>query len=320
MAQSSANIDGDKFAVSPSALSWQRIWTAAKRAAFRIISSEAGLRCAGVAFYGFLSLFPAIAAAVILFGLFLDRSVIDVILTNVSPLIPAGPEEILRSQLTNLERQQGSSLGLGLVLTLGFALWSGTRGTNAMVYAVTRAYHEENERDFIKGVAVSIGLTLLVFLIAAFAIFAIAIIPLIVALFPLPAWVESYASWLRWPVIAALVLFSMLMFYRIAPFRRAAKIRWIMPGALFAAVLWLAASYGFSVYVENFGSYDATFGSLSAVVVLLLWIYYSSMIFVLGAMINAELELETLRDTTKGVSRPIGERGAFVADHISDEM
>ncbi len=311
---------GDMFTATPAALSTSRIWRATKRAGLRVFSSEAGLRSAGVAFYGFLSLFPAIAAAAILFGFFLDRSIIESTLDTLSPLLPSGPEEIVQSQLNNLENRDNTSLGWGLLLTLGFALWSGSRGTNAMVYAVTRAYQEDGERTFVKGALLSFGLTLMTYVLAAITIFAIAIIPIVIQLFPLPSFLESAAKWLRWPVIAALILIATIVFYRLAPFRRAASFRWILPGALFATLLWLVGSYAFSLYVENFGSYDATFGSLAAVVVLLLWLYYSAMIFVFGAMLNGELELETLKDTTRGAPRPVGERGAYVADHVTDRL
>lgn len=309
-----------QFADAPHRLSGSRLWDAGKRAGLRITSSDAGLRCAGVAFYGFLSLFPAIAAAFILFGLFLERSVVEQVLATAGPIIPASAQSILQEQLTNLQQTDETSLGFGLLLTLGFALWSGTRGTNAMVYAVTRAYREDNERGFVSGTLISIALTLLAFVMAAVSLFAIAVIPVVFQLFGLPQTFETYVSFLRWPVIALLVWIATLVFFRIAPYRRAAQLGWIVPGALIAALLWLVASWGFSYYVENFGSYDATFGSIAAVVVLMLWMYYSAMIFVFGAMVNAELELETLRDTTKGAHRPAGQRDAFVADHISDEL
>jgi len=310
----------DQFAASPVALSVPRLWHGIQRAVKRIISSEAGLRCAGVAFYGFLSLFPAIAAAVILFGLFLDKFIIDGIVNAMAPLIPPGPEEILTTQLVKLESTEDENLGWGLLITFAFALWSGSRGTNAMVYAVNRAYRQKSDRGFFAGVVVSISLTLLAFLMAAVTILVIAVFPVIIQFASLPPAFETYANWLRWPVIAVLILVTTVLFYRIAPLRRSAKYRWIFPGAITASVLWLIASYGFSFYVENFGSYDVTFGSLAAVVVLLLWFYYSSMIFVFGAIINAELELETLRDTTIGTTRPVGKRGAFVADNIIDEL
>lgn len=312
--------DREQFSDTPTSLTSARIWRAVKRSAGYIIGSDAGLRCAGVAFYGFLSLFPAIAGSVIIFGFFLEASLIERIMDLVGPIIPAGPQSLLTERLTVLQETDDTSLGFGLLLTLGFALWSGTRGTNAMVYAVTRAYREEQERDFLYGVLVSFGLTLLAFVMMAVTLFVIAIIPVIFSLVNFPSQWESLASYLRWPVIATLAFLATLLFYRIAPNRRAAQFDWIAPGAALATLLWLVASWAFSYYVENFGSYDATFGSLAAVVVLLLWLYYSAMIFVFGASLNGELELETRRDTTKGAPRPEGERDAFVADHIRDEF
>jgi len=122
---------------------------------------------------------------------------------------------------------------------------------------------------------------------------------------------------LRWPLLAILVLFLLAIFYRYGPCRRVAKWRWVSVGSLFATAVWLLASAGFSLYVSNFAHYDRMYGSLGAVIILLLWLYISFYIVLLGAEINAELELQTLVDTTSGAPRPIGKRGAFVAGHVA---
>lgn len=313
------DLDDSAFAVSPAGLNWGQRIAAFKRALQRIIASEASLRCAGVAFFGFMSLFPAIAAAMMLFGLFLDGGIINQIMAQMAPLMPESVESILNERLETLNSQDAPVLGIGLVLTLGFALWSGSRGVNALTYALTRAYREEDERSFIRGALMSLGLTLGAFVMMGIILVALAVLPAAFAILPLGRFTEQIVLLLRWPVIAVLVFAAVMLLFRVAPHRRAAKWRWLLPGALLASLLWLAGSYLFSFYVENFGSYDATFGALAAVVVLLLWFYYSAMIFVLGAMVNAELELETVKDSTRGPSRPVGERDAYVADHLAEK-
>ncbi|MGZ8400831.1 MAG: YihY/virulence factor BrkB family protein, partial [Methyloceanibacter sp.] len=120
-----------------------------------------------------------------------------------------------------------------------------------------------------------------------------------------------------WPLLALIVLLFLSLLYRYGPCRRSAKWRWVTVGSLFATIIWLIASAGFSFYVSNFAHYDRTYGSLGAVIVLLFWLYISFYIVLLGAEINAELELQTAQDTTTGKPRPIGRRGAFVADNVA---
>ena len=162
----------------------------------------------------------------------------------------------------------------------------------------------------------SFALTLGGYLVALAALFALAVVPAAARLVAFPGLAETIALWVRWPILAIIIFCAATVLYRIAPDRADPKFRWVTPGAALTTLLWLAASALFSLYVENFASYDATFGSLAAAVVLMLWIYYSTIIFVLGSRLNAELELRTKRDSTTGAPRPIGERGAYVADHV----
>jgi membrane protein len=128
---------------------------------------------------------------------------------------------------------------------------------------------------------------------------------------------ELFVRIARWPVLALLVLIVLALLYRYGPCRRSAKWRWVSMGSIFATTIWLLASAGFSFYVANFAHYDKTYGSLGAVIVLLFWLYISFYIVLLGAEINAELELQTAQDTTRGTAKPMGKRGAFVADNLA---
>jgi membrane protein len=142
------------------------------------------------------------------------------------------------------------------------------------------------------------------------------VVPAAVQLLPIPRFAETIALWARWPVLAIIAFAASVILFKVAPDRSDPKFRWVVPGAALTTFLWLVASILFSLYVENFASYDATFGSLAAAVVLLLWIYYSVLIFVFGSRFNAELELQTKRDSTTSFERPIGDRGAYVADNV----
>lgn len=269
-------------------------------ATLRTFSSEASLGCAGVAFFGFLSLFPAIAAAVIVFGLLLDEAMVGDLLALAAPLIPDSAEAILGERLDYLAAQPRQGLGIGLALTLGFAFWAGSRGVNALTYALTRAYRSDAERGFLAGLAVSIILTAGGFAVMALALVGVAILPAAANLLAIPLLDDTVLLGLRWPLLGAVVLAAVMALYHIAPYRPGNRVERLLPGALVASLLWLAASWLFSYYVANFGSYDATFGSLAAVVVLLLWFYYSAQIFLLGAMFNSELEQIAMTRRARG--------------------
>ena len=281
--------------------------------------ADLSLRSAGVAFFGFLSIFPVLACFVLIYGLVTSRGLLEQQLTSVQPFLPVAVFEILQERLDSLLSQPETGLGIGLLVSFAIALWSGSRGTSAMIGAVSSAYREHDDRSFLVNAFISLGMTLggLFFLVVA--IFAIAAIPVIVENLPFPLFFEQAALWVRWPVLALLVWIAIAVLFRFAPHRESARWRWITPGAVVATILWIALSALFSVYVENFGNYSATFGSLSVGVVMLLWMYYSTLIILFGASMNAELEHQTKIDTTTGPAVPMGERGAFVADHLPEQ-
>ena len=148
-------------------------------------------------------------------------------------------------------------------------------------------------------------------------LFAIAYVPILFATVGFSSLFEALVRIGRWPFLAGLLLTLLALLYRYGPCRRNAKWHWVTVGSLFATAVWLLASAGFSLYVSNFANYDRTYGSLGAVIVLLFWLYLSFFIVLVGAEINAELELQTAKDTTVGRPKPMGQRGAFVADHVA---
>jgi membrane protein len=266
---------------------WRR-WLAFVLRCWRTFSApDTSLRCAGTAFFGFLSLFPAVATVVLVFGLFADRAVLAKTIDAFRYVLPEQVLEIMREQMTMLIEQPAAALGIGLIISVALALWSGSRGVNALVYAMSRVRHEPERRSFIKAAIVSILLSTAG---AVFLVVALTIIAGLPALFPVPSREEWLILMIRWPMLLLLTAFGLTALYRWGPDRRPRKWRYIWPGAVFASLLWVLAGALFSIYVENFSNYEASFGSVTAAIVMLLWLYNSAQIFVLGAVVNSELE------------------------------
>lgn len=280
---------------------------------------DTSLRCAGVAFFGFLSVFPALSAAISVFGLVADPGAIDVTELPFAVALPGEVIAVINEQVASFAARD-AKLSIGLAISLAFALWTGSRGMNALIFAVTRAYREDEERGFVRSVLMSFAGTVGAFLVISVIVVAVTLIPVAALILPFPESREVAVWWLRWPVVAAVLAGAVLLLYRFAPNRRSPRARWVIPGALLATVLWLVVSMALSFFVENFGSYNATFGSIAAAAIFMLWLYASAMVLVSGARLNAELEWRTLHDTTIGPDRPMGEREAYVADTLAPEM
>ena len=305
------------YARTPFQLDRASWWHAVRRTAMAAVDMEVAMRCAGVAYYAFLSLFPAVASAILVFGLFTDLTFIEGRYADVLAVLPEQAAALMSDQIVALLTNTNRSLGLGLLVSLSVALWTGTRGTNALVYAISRAHHETAERGILGSIGLSLATTAGVFVVVLTSLFGLAVVPVLTSALPVDRVAELLALWLRWPILIAIIFAAVCVLYRVAPKRRKPRWRWVMPGALFGTVGWLGVSTLFSLYVENFANYNATFGALAAPVILLLWLYWSTLIFILGATLNAELELQTRKDTTVGPDRPIGERGAYVADNMA---
>jgi membrane protein len=274
------------------------------------------LTAAGVTFYILLALVPSLSAFVAIYGLFNDRaSVLDQV-QLLSGLVPSSVLEILREQLTRLTAESNQKLGLTLIFSLVIALWSASAGVKAMFEAMNVAYHEKERRSFIQFNGLALLFTLAGALAAVLVLAVVVILPAILALLPVGAgleWTVRVASYLAMLVVIALGISAL---YRWGPSREQAKWRWITPGAAFAVVVLGITSVTFSWYVSNFGNNDATYGSLSAVIGLLTWLWISTTLVILGAEINSEIEHQTARDSTTGEELPLGQRGAHMADNV----
>jgi membrane protein len=295
----SVTTSGKEESVRPSLWQrWKRIVAGTARATFDMDTS---LRCAGTAFFGFLSIFPAIAFIVFGYGLVADRAILNSTLDSVQFVLPAAALDLLREQLLALTRQPPASLGIGLLISVLVGLWSGSRGVNALVFAMSRVRGKPERRGFIKGALVSVALMLAGSVFLVIALTTVAGLPALTSLLPIPTRDQLLVLAIRWPILLALSFVVIAALYRWGPDRHPRRFRYIWPGALLSSALWILAGIMFSIYVENFGNFDASFGSVSATAVLLLWLYNSAQIFVLGAAFNTEIERE---ETGKPVQGP----------------
>ncbi|MGW1343714.1 YihY/virulence factor BrkB family protein [Kribbella sp. NPDC002412] len=296
----------------PAAGWWQvirRAWKEAK-------ADQVPLLAAGVAFFGFLSLFPAIVAAVLAYGLVADPAQIRTQAEDLSKAMPASGRDLLLQQIDALTAAPSRSLGIGVAVAVLIALWSASGGVGYLVTAVNMAYDEEESRGFVRRKLLALGMTLgaIVFVLLAVALFAAG--AAIGDDVPGPVRIGLQVA--RFALAVVLIVVVLAVVYRVAPSRDAPRMRWVSIGAAVAMVIWLAASVGFSIYVETFGNYAKTYGSLAAVVILMLWLWLTAYAVLFGAEINAEAEQQTARDTTRGEPMPLGRRNAVKADSVPE--
>ena len=270
------------------------------------------LIAAGVTFYSLLAAFPAVAAAIALYGLVADPHTIHQQLAVLAGIIPDGAVQVIGDQVNRLLEQGTKTLGFALIAGLAVSLWGANAATKAMFDALNVIYDEDEKRSFLKLNFYSLAFTLGAIVVLLLAAGSVVIVPALLAALG----VQSLLALLRWPILLVAILLALACLYRYGPSRRHAEWRWVTWGSALAAVLWLAASMTFSWYVANFGSYNATYGSLGAVIGFMTWMWLSTIVVLLGAKVNAELEHQTAKDTTEGADRRIGTRGAKMADSV----
>ena len=289
-----------------------------KRVKAEVKEDNVTLLAAGVAFYAMLAIFPAIIAVVTVYGMVADPAQVESQVSEFAKSLPSGADQLLTTQLENVTSAGRQSLSIGLVLSLLAVLWSASSGVQGLVKGLNLVYDERESRGFLKLRGLSLLLTLGAILMAVVAIALVAVFPAVIGDLGLGQAGELAASIARWVVLALLVLSALAVLYRHAPDRANPRWRWVSGGAVVALVLWLLGSIGFSWYVDNFGKYNQTYGALAAVIILLLWLFLSAFVVLLGAELDAETERQTARDTTTGPERPMGERDAEVADTLGE--
>jgi membrane protein len=256
----------------------------------RIGKDNLSLVAAGVAFYAMTAIFPAIAVFVSIYGLFADPAKVEDQVASLSNLLPATSLKLLTDALQSYASKSHSSLNFALLVALALALWSAKAGVSALMTGLNIANEQEEKRSFILQQVVAIALTVGAVLFATVALTALAVLPVLIGFLPLNDELKTALDLGRWPLLAALVAFALAVVYRFGLYKEHPKWRWISWGAAFATVLWIIGSALFSFYVSRFGSYDKTYGSLAAPVVLLLWFWLSALIVLIGSEIDAELE------------------------------
>jgi membrane protein len=308
-----------RHATSP----WQIPWAGWKDILWRTYGQIGDDRllavAAGVVFYGLLAIFPAVTAFVSLYGLFAKASTISDHLSLAAGFIPSGGVEIIQEQINRITAKGDARLSLAFAFSLGLALWSANAGMKAVIDALNVTYNEKEKRGFIKLNLISLALTGGAILSLLVALGSIVVLPLMLSSFGLGGWTETLLRFSRWPVLFCLVVFGLAVLYRFGPSRESPRWEWLSVGSVTAAIAWLVGSALLSWYLANFANYDATYGSLGAAIGMMIWMWMSSIVILVGAELNSEIEHQTAQDSTTGHEKPLGQRGAAMADTVGEE-
>ena len=270
---------------------------------------------AGVAFYVLLAIFPAITALVSGYGLFFNASTITDNFSLLGDILPDNVLELLRDQAVRIGAH-GGALSIGVIAGLLAALWSTMSGVKVTIDALNVIYEQQESRSFIRLNLVALAFTLTGFAALLLVVGTVVVLPLILSSVGLGGATATLARIARWPALFVLLLIALAVLYRYGPDRKRARWQWVSIGSVFAAVAWIAASFLFSWFLAHFANYNATYGSLGAAVGLMMWLWISATVVLLGAELNAEIEHQTAQDSTVGEEKPLGARGAVMADTV----
>lgn len=274
---------------------------------------------AGVGFYFFLAIFPTIVAAISIYSLVLEPSQLEEQISRLNMILPEKAFGILSDFLHPVIEQSKKEIGWGLIVSVLISIWSANKGTNALFQGINIAYDEAETRNIFKKNLITLLFTLCGLVLGLISLLIVIFFPLLIHKLGLNPEIENILTWFRWVLLGFILIFTLSVVYRIAPNRRSAQFGWVSWGAVIGTILWLAGSMLFSWYVSNFGSYDDLYGSFAAVAILMLWLFLTAFIVLMGAEINSEMEHQTRHDTTIGKHRPMGERNAYHADRCAVE-
>jgi membrane protein len=305
-----------RLATTPSEIP-PRGWKDIMLRVFANISSHRILAlAAGMTYYSLLTIFPALAALVAVYGLFADPSSIARHLDQITGFLPSGAIDVAREQLTHVASKGAQTLGLTFLAGLGVSLWSANAAMKSLFDTLNIVYGEEEKRGFVKLNAMSLLFTVggIVFILAALG--SIVVVPVVLNYVGLSDASDLFLRIGRWPAMFVVLTLALGFIYRNVPSREPPQWRWISWGSAVATILWLGVSALFSWYAANFGNFNETYGSLGAVIGFMTWLWISAIVILLGAELDAEMEHQTARDTTTGAPKPLGMRGARMADTI----
>ena len=308
-----------RLANSPREIPWPGWRAVIRRTFWEMLTDRVSLVAAGCAFYGTLSLFPSMSMLVSIYGLMFDPATVEPQLAVLRDLLPPAAYALIDDRVRVLVTRPPASLGLGLLISTSVALWSSASGVKSMITALNLAYEEREQRSFLRYQLTAFTITVLAIISAVIGLMVLVGLPAVLAFLGFP---PSQTFWLRLAsmlLLVATVLVGLSLLYRFGPCRASPRWHWVTPGSAVATVLWIGASALFSWYVERFSTYDATYGPLGTVVAFMMWLFVTVYVVLLGAELNAELELQTVRDSTSGAPKPFGRRGAYVADHVAED-
>ena len=267
-------------------------------------------------YYGLLAMFPAMAALVAIYGLFSDPNEIGKQLSSLQGLLPGGAMDIIGDELKRVASQSNGTLSFAMIAGVIVALWSANSGVKSLFYSLNQVYGEKEKRGFIKLNLVSLTFTISAIALLILSVVAIVALPVALDQLGLSSAITIAAKVIRWPILLIVIAVALAFVYRFGPSRKEPKWRWVTWGSTTAALFWVVASFLFSWYAANFGSFNKTYGSLGAIIGFMVWIWISMIMVLLGAELDAEMEHQTTRDTTTGSAKPMGQREAHMADTV----
>ena len=266
---------------------WKRVIMRVKE---RIVEDNIPIVAAGVAFYAFLAIFPGIMALFSIYGLVTDAQTAQEQITRLAEVMPEETISMIQKRVDSLIDTSASALGWGTTFGFLIALWSANRGIKALFTGLDIAYRVDSGRGFIIKNAMALAFTLGTIIVIIVSLAFIVLFPVLVNTIGLPGTVESLTTWLRWPLLGIIIILAISLIYRYGPARKTPGFQWVIYGATVATIVWLIASWGFSVYVSNFGNFGEIYGSLSAVVIMLFWLFITSFIILVGGELNRTIE------------------------------
>lgn len=259
-----------------------------------------GLISAGVAFYAFLAFVPLLSAFVLSYGLIAEPASVVRHMQTLTSVMPQNAAAIIGDQLTSMTESSGTKTGFALLVAIAIAVWGASKGAGAIMIALNIVFAVEETRSFIRRTLLALTMTAGALISLFLAILAISAMNFLETLLPSLGGVPQFLLKATFFLVAgAAVIVLLAVIYRYGPNRPEAEWKWITPGSALATLVWIAATYGFGLYVANFGDYNATYGSLGAIVVFLTWLYLTAYIVLFGAELNAILELTIGRDRVK---------------------
>jgi membrane protein len=305
-------------AVTPGQLtaqSWRRL---AGRAVAHAVEARLPFLSAGVAFFAVLSVAPLLVTALSVYGAINTPAQALDQLSEVAQMLPPQVQSLVADQLTTITTASTKVLTVRGLVALALALWTATTAMMALIDALTVAYHERETRSFLRRTLIGLAFVLGGALLLGGVIAVAGVVSR--AIDGAPDVVGTVAAVVLWLALALLMSAVLAVLYRFAPDRKDPRWRWTTWGAVGATVLWALTSAALFAYVRSLGTYEATYGSLAGVAISMFWLWITVLLVVLGAAVNGEAERQTVRDSTTGPERPLGERGAVVADSTPSKL